>query len=110
MTGKRLRVIPILLALWAGAISASWWGGTACHGQEAGLQDRLEKGLKARLPNEFSFISTVVTMVNNGQLPLDMVDSTFLWVRKNRSHKKYLVPYFERILRRRAEEKGINIP
>ncbi|GIW90530.1 MAG: hypothetical protein KatS3mg109_0962 [Pirellulaceae bacterium] len=76
----------------------------------ATLKDQLEKGLKARFPQEFAFINTVVTMVDNGQLPRDIVMSTFLWVRKNRSNKKYLVPYFERILRARAQEVGITIP
>lgn len=74
------------------------------------LKDQLEKGLKARFPQEFAFINTVVTMVDNGQLPRDLVLSTFLWVRNNKYHKKYMVPYFERILRARAAERGITIP
>jgi len=74
------------------------------------LKDQLEKGLKARFPQEFAFINTVVTMVESGQLPRDLVLSTFFWVRKNKYQKKYMVPYFERILRARAAEQGITIP
>ena len=46
------------------------------------LKDKLEKGLKARLPSEFAFIANVVSKVNDGTLPLSLVDSTFLWARK----------------------------
>lgn len=74
------------------------------------LRERLEKGLKARLPNEFEFLDTVVTMVDAGTLPRELVDKVFFYVRREKSHKKYLVPYFERLLRAKAREQGIEIP
>ena len=78
--------------------------------QVAGLRDQLEKGLKARLPAEFAFLDRVVIMVERNELPRSLVDSSFLWVRKNKSHKNYLVPFFERVLRARAAQMGIRIP
>ncbi len=101
--------------LWAGlGALASWTMGRGAMGQVSdgtpNLKSQLENGLKARFPAEFAFIHTVVTMVENNQLPLDLVQSTFLWVRKNKYHKKYMVPYFERLLRSRAAERGITIP
>lgn len=75
----------------------------------AGLKDTLEKGLRARLPQDFTFINKVVIMVKNDQLPKSMVLGTYHWVRKNRSHKKYLVAYFAQVLRSRAAQLGIQI-
>ncbi|MCA9179645.1 MAG: hypothetical protein KDB14_34555 [Planctomycetales bacterium] len=79
-------------------------------GDVAGLKDTLEKGLRARVSDDFAFIAVVVSMVETNQLPRSMVTGTFNWVRKNRSHKKYMVPYFEQVLRSRAAQAGISIP
>ncbi len=76
----------------------------------AGLKDQLEKGLKARLPEQFAFVATVVTMVDNKQLSLELVLSTFHWARKRAKYKEHMFPYFERGLRERAARLGINIP
>lgn len=70
------------------------------------LKDTLEKGLKARRPVEFNFIALVVNKVNDGTLPVSLVNSTFLWARK---HRPYPFPYFERGLRERAKKAGISI-
>ena len=51
------------------------------NGPAVDLKIQLEKGLKARLPREFDFIDHVVGMVDNNQLPRDLVQSTFLWAR-----------------------------
>jgi len=76
----------------------------------ADLKDQLEKGLKARRDEEFRFIATVVTMVDSKRLPLDLVQSTFLWARKKAKYKRYPFPYFEQALRQRANDLGISIP
>ncbi|MBM4001450.1 MAG: hypothetical protein FJ297_18270 [Planctomycetes bacterium] len=102
-----LRGLGALAALWNLRLPIA--RGQVKDGTPA-LREQLEKGLKARFPNEFAFINTVVTMVAAGQLPLDLVQGTFLWVRKNKYHKKYMVPYFERLLRAKATERGIAIP
>ena len=75
----------------------------------ATLRDTLASGLKARRPREFRFIDRVVGMVENKQLPLDLVQSTFQWVRKKR-FTRYPFQYFERGLIQRAKDKGIVIP
>jgi len=103
------KAVPIVIALIVGTFLASSFPLTS-RGEVAGLRDQLEKGLKARLPADFAFINTVIFMVETQQLPLDLVRSTFLWVRKNRSHKRYMMIYFERVLRLRAAERGIVIP
>ena len=75
----------------------------------ANLQQQLESGLKARRPEEFAFIQTVVSMVEDDTLPLDLVMSTFLWTRKNPKAKEYPFVYFQRALRERAKKLGINL-
>lgn len=75
----------------------------------AGLQTQLESGLKARRPEEFTFIKKVVTMVGNDTLPLSLVKSTFQWTRQNPAAKKYPFFYFQRALRERAKKIGITV-
>jgi len=68
------------------------------------LKDALEKGLKARRPEEFKFIARVVTFVELGILPKRLVQSTFFWAR---TKPRVPVFYFERALRIRARRLGI---
>jgi len=74
------------------------------------LKLQLEKGLRARRPEEFQFVTLVVTMVGNDTLPLDLVKSVFLWARKKALTTRYPFPYFERALRELASKRGIKIP
>jgi len=76
----------------------------------ADLKDQLEKGLKARRDEEFRFVATVVAMVESKHLPLDLVQSTFLWARKKAKYNRYPFPYFEQALRERAKDLDIPIP
>ncbi len=70
------------------------------------LKDRLEKDLKARRPVEFAFIAKVVDLVEKGQLPLKLVDGTFLWARRRIRHR---FQYFEFALRVRAARLGVKL-
>lgn len=75
-------------------------------GETPSLKDVLNAGLKARLPQEFAFTDRVVRMVNRGQLPLDMVQSTFLWAQHKPIHQ---YQYFEHGLKLRAEQAGVRM-
>ncbi len=68
------------------------------------LKDALEKGLKARRPEEFKFIARVVTLVEFGILPKRLVQSTFFWARAKPRVQAF---YFERALKVRARRLGI---
>jgi hypothetical protein len=70
------------------------------------LKDTLNAGLKSRLPEEFEFVDRVVRLVDHGKLPLDLVQSTFLWARRKPIHQSQ---YFEHALRMRAEQVGIRL-
>jgi hypothetical protein len=78
--------------------------------QTASLQDTLEKGLRARRPEEFHYIGLVVARVNEGKLPLELVIGTFQWAREKAKHKNYPFPYFVRALRERAAKQGLDAP
>jgi hypothetical protein len=69
------------------------------------LKDTLEKGLKARQPEEFSFVRKVVRMVDTGRLPRSVVQSTFLWARD----KDHPFQYFQMGLTLRAQKMGISM-
>jgi hypothetical protein len=110
---------PRTILIWAFAVSLLGLAGgqTYLAAQQPGtspgvdgaaidLRIQLEKGLRARLPREFDFIDHVVGMVDNNQLPRDLVQSTFLWAR---AKKPYPFPYFESGLRLRAARRGINL-
>ena len=57
------------------------------------LEQQLKSGLKARRPLEFDFIKAVVQKVKDKELPIDLVQSTYLWARRR---QPYPYPYFER--------------
>jgi hypothetical protein len=70
------------------------------------LKQQLKAGLLARTPDEQAFVDEVVARVDSGEIPLGLVQSTFLWARR---HRPYPMQYFERALRVRAAELGIDI-
>ncbi len=79
--------------------------GPALAPQVADLKDQLESGLRAHRPSEFTFIATVVGLVESGHLSRSVVTSTFQWAQP----KKQPFPYFERAMRLRAARRGIAI-
>lgn len=70
------------------------------------LKQQLVFGLLARTPDEKAFINQVVEKVDTGDLPLSLVQSTFLWARNKRP---YPMPFFERGLKVRAARVGIDL-
>lgn len=71
------------------------------------LRQALEKGLKARRKSEFAFIALVVKKVEQGELPKQMVERTFLWARDHR--QPYPMPYFEKALQIQAKKLRVEL-
>ncbi len=69
-------------------------------GPRVTLKVQLEKGLRAMRPQEFDFLAKVERQVADGKLPVDLVNSAFLWAR---GKPKYRVQYFEKALRQLAK-------
>ena len=68
---------------------------------------QLEKGLKARRPSDFTFISTVVTAVDHGTIPQKMVNETFDFARSKSAQYPFI--YFQFALRKRAAKIGVSL-
>lgn len=66
----------------------------------------LKVALHTATPQEDGFIEYVVARVDKGTLPLDLVQSTFLWAKKKSKKKFY---YFKQGLTLRAAERGIKL-
>jgi hypothetical protein len=62
--------------------------------------------LHTATPQEGGFIDRVLARVEKGTLPLDLVQSTFLWARKKPKNKFF---YFKEGLIRRAADRGIKV-
>jgi hypothetical protein len=71
------------------------------------LKSQLEKGLYARRPVEFEYISQIIQLVEDGQLPRDLVTSTFVWARKKPNRR---LQYFQFALQSRARSLDVELP
>lgn len=73
----------------------------------ADLKDTLERGLYARLPEQYAFIDRVVDLVKMNRISLKLVYSTFQWSYKYDKGRRFY--YFEAAMRKRAGDLGIEI-
>jgi len=83
-------------------------GGTrtaAAQGLDAAT---IRAGLRTANPNEEAYIVYVVTLRDQGRLPVRLVESTFQWARRKPSHKKF--QYFKNALIVQAARIGITLP
>lgn len=69
------------------------------------LRETLERGLYARLPEQFAFIARVVAAVEQDRITLKLVYSTFQWSRQYDKGRRYY--YFEAAMRKRASDLGV---
>jgi hypothetical protein len=71
------------------------------------LEDRLKAGLKVRAPADVAFCDRVIEAVRAGEIPAQVVDSTYLWA--VRRGKKYPFPAFQQAIRVKAERLGVTL-
>lgn len=81
-------------------------------GRQVSLHDMLRVGLKAKTKADFEYIAEVVKLVDEGTLPRDMVDSSFLYARYRyrthpTSHRLRPMVYFQPSLTARAKKIGV---
>jgi hypothetical protein len=94
--------LPLLVVV---VFMATPWARTA--NAEGKLTAEVMKiALHTATPQEEGFIEYVLARVDKGALPLDLVQSTFLWAKK-KSHKKFF--YFKQGLILRTAERGIKL-
>lgn len=124
-----LRLVACSALLVAAAVS---WNGASSHaieienlprpvtpsdrlkagGRQVSLHDMLRVGLKAKTKADFEYIAEVVKLVDEGKLPRDMVDSSFLYARYRyrthpTSHRLRPMVYFQPSLTARAKKIGV---
>jgi hypothetical protein len=68
--------------------------------------ETLKKVLRPPTDDDAKWIDKIVNKVNKGKLPLDLVESTFLWSRKKGKNR---FEYFKHALILRAAQQGIVI-
>jgi hypothetical protein len=95
-----------------GAAVSLGWGRLADDVQaqtdgKVSLRDRLQAGLLTRRPEEKAFVDHIVDLVEQQQLPLDLVLSTYRWSVKQRPDFPF--PYFQEAIRRRAAAIGVTV-
>ncbi len=73
-------------------------------------EQQLQAVLRTRFPQEKDFVAQIVLLVQREKLPRNLVDSAWLWVRKNRPTTKYPFVYFERVLRLQGEQLKLDVP
>jgi hypothetical protein len=71
------------------------------------LKTQLEKGLYARRPVEFEYIDQIIQLVEDGELPRELVTSTFVWARKKPNRR---LQYFQFALQARARGLDVDLP
>lgn len=70
------------------------------------LKEQLEKGLRARRPVEFAFVAEVVQAVEDGKLPIRLVNSAYDWALKQ---PRYPFQYFEFAITKLAKKQGVEL-
>jgi hypothetical protein len=76
----------------------------------ADYEARLNAILKTRRQEEQEFVNAVLQKVRAGELPVPVMESSFLWVLSNRPDTPYPFIYFERVLRLQAELADVSVP
>jgi hypothetical protein len=92
---------------WMGVFGGALLAHTAWAVDEPSLEDTLKFGLRARRPIEFQFVAAVAKLTDEGKLPRAYVLAAFDYARKRRPHIP--IPYFEFVVRKKAEELGVDI-
>ena len=101
-----MMAIFAVLALSDGPIAAA--DPPASRQAEVSLKDRLVTGLRAVRPEDVDFCERVATATQTGQLPLKLVDGTYLWAIGRGGD--YPLPSFAKALDIQCRRLGLALP
>jgi hypothetical protein len=99
---RLLLVTVVGFSSWSASHAAERPGGSI-----ADLADRLATGLRVKAPADVAFCEEVADLVRKGQLPTELVDSTYTWAIGR--GKKYPFPAFEHVIRLKAAKLGVSL-
>ena len=71
---------------------------------------QLNVTLHTRLDAEKAYVHEVIELVRLGRLPRKLVDKAVFWVRNHVAYDNYGFVYFERVLRRQAQQLKFPVP
>jgi len=98
--GRKSVVLAVVLLLLAVFVASRAWAQTKLDA------DVIKVALHTAQPEEDGFVARVVKMTNDGKLPADLVEKTFIWARAKPKHK---FQYFKRALIIQAADIGISL-
>lgn len=85
-------------------VGASLWGPSLARANTPLDLGEMRVALRTATNEENAFLESVVKMARTGQLPADIVESSFLWARKKPRNK---FQYFKQALIFLAAQRGI---
>jgi len=100
------RACLFVFAVVAGVIELTGLGAIADE-KNANLNETLRSVLKCRRQDEFAFVESVATKVDQGDLPKEMVLSMMQWSKERRP--EFPFPYFKEGIKRRAAKIGVQL-
>ena len=98
---RRSLAVSILLA----TLAAAW--APSARAASPLTADVMIVALRPELPGDRNYLTYVAALLDQGQLPRHLVESTFLWAREKPRHK---YRYFKHALIVRADAVGIDLP
>jgi len=70
--------------------------------------ETLKAGLRTVDPDDDAYLTYIAALANQGQIPMDLVQSTYLWARQKPYPKR--AKYFKQAIILRAARQGITLP
>jgi hypothetical protein len=104
---RRFLLLPLLALALALPAPARATDPATARGAIASLEERLKAGLKVQAPADVAFCDRVTEAVRRGEIPSQVVDSTYLWA--VRRGKKYPFPAFQFAIRAHAKRLGVRL-
>lgn len=77
-------------------------------GEVVRLEEQLMNGLRVVTPDQRVYVTQIVALVDQGQLPRAMVNVVYTWALKR--NPRVPLPYFQFALQALAERRGVTVP
>lgn len=112
MTLSRIKPAFLTIAVVLFAFNAA----AQCHAQDVPKEGfekyeaRLNAVLMTRRTVEKEYVAKIVKGVKDGEIPLNLVDQAWIWVRDKRPNTQYPFVYFARVLKLRGDQIKVKIP
>ena len=100
-----MRPVPQVIANLALVTTFGWC--VSAHAQVRLDSETIKAGLRTTVVEDNNYVAFLVTLVDQGRLSNDLIDTSFDWARKK---TKLQYQYFKRAVITRADQAGIKLP